>query len=195
MNYAKNILLSLLPFFMGLLFCMVFIVAICQGQTFDPHYNIEPYSDMTTPQREASMGGNYVKVDSVPSMYSHSRGFYYKSDTIKLNPIYLHKNESNCGEWVYQETQFFPWSAIDTLFEVTTDKRDWYHDEIKPLFDNSLTHLVHYPCGKNPSASYTQKRICKITGIIEERLIIERYRYEPKEKNMFDQIKDQFKQK
>ena len=81
---------------------------------------------------------------------------------------------------------------LDTIGIVVDSARNWVYDEEKKI--QSLWSTLEYaPCGNGRPIRYSQKRVCSINGIIEERYRIVKYKYIPRPKSDFEKVIEAFK--
>lgn len=101
------------------------------------------------------------------------------------------KQRENCGTWKLDSSYYGEWSTVDTISNapVKTKKRDWVYD-METEITSSQVDLVYYPCGRNPDYTTRQFRICKITGIRQQRYGVVKYKYIPPPKSEFQRALD-----
>lgn len=102
---------------------------------------------------------------------------------------------SDCGTWEKKPIYYTEWEAIDTIVKpVKTEDRNWVYDQEK-MTGSNMTLAIYAPCGLGTPAQWIQRRVCSITGIIQERRKVQEYYYVPKEKSEYQKTIDSLKNK
>lgn len=99
--------------------------------------------------------------------------------------------DSECGEWKQLPAKYTEWVSIDTIKKkpVKAISRDWVYEKEKYVTKPTMT-LAYFPCGNPENQVYTQRRVCKLTGIIQERSRIIGYDYIEPDKTEYQQAID-----
>ena len=113
-----------------------------------------------------------------------SYGQYYGGSTSRI-----------CGTYKANPSDTSKWYTTDSVTSlIKTTKRDWVYSEWQRQYSNLLfVDAVYRPCGNSPEPIvYVQKRICRLTFVVQERTAILTYSYVPPPVSLFDSIKHQF---
>jgi hypothetical protein len=94
---------------------------------------------------------------------------------------------SDCGTWVENAINYKEWFAVDTLSknQAKDTLRQWVYDKIRVVGGN-MTYATYSPCGNGDDVKFTQIRVCKLTGIVQKRYIIQSFTYIPKPKSEYE---------
>ncbi len=105
----------------------------------------------------------------------------------------LNFNSRFCGTWTAKPDSITPWAPKDTLGVVKTDKREWVQEKEWNYPPLGPSKTVYCPCGCPDDIIRTQKRVCRLTGIIQERRKITAYTYTPPPLSTYEQVVDSIK--
>lgn len=108
------------------------------------------------------------------------------------------KQVEDCGTWVKDSMRYTDWVTVDTIatdamkviLRITqTEKRDWVYDKERQVRD-IVTYDTWYPCGFEPGEKWRQYRICKFTGIKQERYRVQDHKYIPPPVSAYQRLED-----
>jgi hypothetical protein len=103
--------------------------------------------------------------------------------------------QSDCGYWVEDSLIYSEWKTTKIILQNNgIIKNDWVYDEIRSIETNG-TLSVYYPCGCGHEKVMYQDRVCKNTGVLQRRDVIQKYKYIPKPKNNFQKTLDSLSKK
>jgi len=97
--------------------------------------------------------------------------------------------QQKCGTWVEDSLTISDWNTIDTLRQVNSSERSWIYDEWVLQMSYTMD-AVYRPCGSAGPIIWKRRRICTLTGIIQEQTKTQNYRYIPPVKSRFEKVKD-----
>lgn len=95
------------------------------------------------------------------------------------------------GEWMPQAPICGDWQNIDTLQsgKPFTGKHEWIEDDLRPIASEPSPYAYRTPCSSPTAERYSQRRVCRITGVVQERTVRIEYHFVTTEyKNVVERL-------